>query len=342
MEIPAFVRENVNLAHARLGTQVVYVTDEFFAPRERMLKTEDPVFIPGKYDTHGKWMDGWESRRKREGPNDYCIVRLGLAGVIHGVEIDTRHFTGNYPPQASLEAIAATSLPTPLEHPGFATEHGDSPWHEILPRQPLRGDTRQFFAVQDPTVYTHVRLHIFPDGGIARLRIYGRPHVEWQQTMGLIDLAAMSSGGHPLAWNDAHFGAPQNVLAPGRGENMGDGWETRRRRDPGHDWLVIALGCPGRIAQAVIDTRHFKGNSPRSASLQAIQAHSSLPAETLEAESEAWPLLLPEQMLKAHCEHVFPMRALLQENPVNYVRLNIFPDGGISRLRLFGYPSLDS
>ncbi len=325
---PAFAKQNIDLAQPRLGSKVTYATDDFFADKARLISPEAPVFIEGKYDDNGKWMDGWESRRKRVPGHDYCIIRLGRPGVISGVLIDTAHFTGNYPPFAALEACASD-----------ADIPGEDDWRELVPKMALDGDSQRYVAVKDASIFTHVRLHIYPDGGVARLRIYGTIHKDWSKVSGdtLINLAALEEGARPLGCNDQHFGTPENMLAPTKGINMGDGWETRRRREPGHDWAVIALAHPGVIEKAVIDTAFFKGNYPDRAFLQAALITSKTDAEIL-AEAKNWKVLLSEQKLSADTVHEFD-DALSALGPVSHVRLNIIPDGGISRLRLWGKPA---
>lgn len=321
--LPDFARQWVNLAQPRLGARALACSDDFFAPMERMLDPKPAVFIPDKYDDHGKWMDGWESRRKREPGRDWCIVRLGLPGVIKGVDIDTSHFTGNYPPAASLEACLAD------DNPG-----DDTMWTEILSEVLLGPSAHHFHAIDDLRPWSHVRLNIYPDGGVARLRVYGQVQIDWSSwdPTQEVDLAALVNGGRGLACNDQHFGVPENIIAPGKGENMGDGWETRRRREPGHDWAVFALGHRGRISSALIDTAFFKGNYPDRCSLEGIDLGTTNMAPLA---ADGWQTLLPEQKLRADSEHSFAGE-IADIGPVTHVRLNIFPDGGISRMRLRG------
>ena len=315
-------RQWIDLAHPRLGSQVISATDDFFAPKERLIDPEPPIFVPGKYDDNGKWMDGWESRRKRVAGYDHCVLRLGNAGRIRGIDIDTSHFTGNYPPEASIEAYAGKNDPDE-----------SAEWHELVPRRPLDGDSHHIIDIADDTVWSHLRLNIFPDGGVARLRVFGEIHKDWSDVGAgdLVDLAALVNGGKAVAWNDAHFGVPSNMLAPTKGANMGDGWETRRRREPGNDWAVIALGHPGRLKRILVDTAFFKGNYPDRCSIEGTAA------ETVgENGDEGWFEVLPEVKLQADAEHVFEAADISEHGPITHVRLNIYPDGGISRLRLFG------
>ncbi len=316
----------VDLAQPRLGTEVIYASDDFFAPKERLISPAPPVFIPDKFDDNGKWMDGWESRRRRGGGYDHCILRLGCRGVIKGVDIDTSHFTGNYPPEASIDVCES-------EH---ANPDDENVWRPLVPQRPLNGDSHHFINADSGSPVTHVRLNIFPDGGIARLRLFGHITPDWDAvgTNQRIDLAAMVQGGRPLICNDEHFGSLANLIAPGKGLNMGDGWETRRRREPGYDWGIIALGAPGIIDEILVDTAYFKGNYPDRFFLQGTLVTGDVSKVTAAASAD-WPRLIDEQKLDMDREHSFSTE-IIPHKPVNVVRLNIIPDGGVSRLRLFG------
>jgi allantoicase len=324
-DAPDFARSSVNLADPRLGAAAIAASDEFFAPKERMLDPAPAVFIPGKYDDNGKWMDGWESRRKRGEGHDHCVVRLGRAGTIRGVDIDTSHFTGNYPPAAALEACRSDGDPGP----GTA-------WTEIVPATNLRGNAHHFVAVADDRVWTHVRLNIYPDGGVARLRVYGRIVIDWSRHPAgeAIDLLALGHGGRAIAASDQHYGTPWNLLTPGRGVNMGDGWETRRRREPGNDWAILALGHRGVAEGIEIDTAHFKGNYPDRCSILAADVAGGTD-QSLVTQSMFWRTLLPEQKLQMDRQHHFAAE-LAALGPITHVRVNIIPDGGLSRVRLIG------
>jgi len=326
-ELPEFTHL-IDLAAERLGGLAVAANDEFFAAKENLVKGTPPVFIPGKYTDRGKWMDGWETRRKRGPGHDWCVVRLGLAGEIHGVDIDTSHFLGNHPPFATL---AAVQTPERLVH---SSDFAALPWVEILPRSPLAPGARNFFAVQNRAAFTYVRLSIHPDGGVARLRVHGvvRPDFSKLLPDEMLDLAAVENGGLVLACNDMFFGPKDNLIMPGRGVNMGDGWETRRKRGPGHDWCLIRLGAPGQVRRVVIDTNHFKGNYPDRASLEGCYVPGREPGQLPDGAS--WQTVLPESRLEAHRIHEFQIDPA--RGPYTHVRLNIFPDGGVSRLRVFG------
>ncbi|MDH3265530.1 MAG: allantoicase [Gammaproteobacteria bacterium] len=313
-------RQWIQLEQPRLGTRVTYATDEFFAAKERLIDAPEPVFIDGKYNDHGKWMDGWESRRKRTPGHDYCIVKLGVPGILHGVDINTRFFTGNFPPQASLEACVSDD-----EVPAGG-------WTEILGKQDLQGDSHHYLAIDDDSIRTHLRLNIFPDGGVARLRVYGEIRPDFAQITGSIDLVALENGGRAIACSDEHYGSMHNLNVAGRGVNTGDGWETARRRGPGNDWVILVLGHPGRIESVEVDTAHFKGNYPDRVALHGAMFSR---AEDATNDSDRWQTLLPETKLGMDKQHFFAAE-LNDIGTVSHVRMSIFPDGGVSRLRLHG------
>ncbi|VVE82740.1 allantoicase [Pandoraea sputorum] len=323
---PDFVRRYVNLADPRLGAEALVATDEFFAAKERMLNPEPAVFIPGKYDENGKWMDGWETRRKRVNGYDWCIVKLARPGVLFGVDLDTSHFTGNFPPAASLEGCYS-----PDGAPNDAAE-----WFELLPSTTLQGNSHHYHAITQQRAATHVRVNLYPDGGLARLRLYGLPQSDWagRSRDELIDLIAMENGGYVVAANNQHFGLASNLLMPGRGVNMGDGWETRRRREPGNDWAIIALAQPGEIGKIEVDTAHFKGNFPDRCSIQAAYVTGGT-EQSLITQSMFWPVLLPEQKLAMDKQFYFEEQ-VQKLGAITHIRFNIIPDGGVSRLRLWG------
>ncbi len=327
LEQNRFSTRYVNLAHTRLGAKPVYVNDEFFAPCERMLSTQPAIFIPGKFDDHGKWMDGWETRRKRVEGYDHCIIKLGKEGVIRGVDIDTSHFCGNHPPAASIDACRSNEdLPSE-----------DAKWTTILESVNLEQDSHHLHDILDSGIYSHIRLNIYPDGGVARLRIYGEPNCDWdaRDPNELVDLAALNNGGRSIACSNQAFGSSMMSLGlPGRGINMGDGWETARRREPGNEWVIIQLGHSGTIKSIDIDTAHYKGNYPDRVSIQA----GYLPDSTIDAtvtQSMFWKELLPEQKLAMDIVLSFE-KELNDIGNVTHVRVNNIPDGGISRVRLYG------
>lgn len=319
------LRQYINVTDDRLGATALYASDDFFAPKERMLRASEPEWRAGVYDENGKWMDGWESRRRRGEGHDFCIVALAAPATLAVLDIDTRHFTGNFPPFATVEACRSAVAPD-----------ATTVWTELLPRSALSGNQRNFFALQSPATWTHLKLNIYPDGGIARLRAYGTILYDWPGASDgePVDLVAALHGGVAMACSDEHYGSMANLLLPGRGASMADGWETRRRRGPGHDWVILRLGHRGWISRVEIDTAYFKGNFPHQVSIQAARLSGEW-QEDLRAQSSLWPVMLEPQFLKADSVHQFGAE-LRDVGAVSHVRVNIHPDGGLSRVRLFG------
>ncbi|MDX1479045.1 MAG: allantoicase [Saprospiraceae bacterium] len=319
----------LDLAAQRLGGAVLYATDDFFAEKENLIKPGRGIFIPDKYTDRGKWMDGWESRRRRDTGHDWAVVRLATQGRIRGFDIDTNHFLGNHPPFASIDAIH-------LRANEQITEWDKLPWREILPRSPLAPGSQNPYLCADEGIYNHVRLHIYPDGGVARLRVYGEVSVDWKALPEdrEVDLAAAIHGARALGCSDMFFSKMSNLLMPGRGINMGDGWETRRSRDKGHtDWVIIRLATAGQINRIVLDTAHFKGNYPDRCIVEACFSEDD--AAVLNGDV-AWHALTSEVKLEPDTEHEISCPG---DQVVTHARLTIIPDGGVSRLRLFGKPA---
>ncbi|MFG3440527.1 allantoicase [Nonomuraea sp. NPDC047897] len=304
-----------DLALRTLGGSVVAASDESFAGRENLIRPGRPAFQAGTFGGKGQVYDGWETRRRREPGHDWAIVRLGVPGVVHGVVIDTAWFTGNYPPHASVDATAADGHPSPAELERAA-------WTEIVPRTALRGDAEHHVPVTDRRRYTHVRLNAYPDGGIARLRVHGeaRPDLSAYDGLGL-DLAALQNGGLVTACSDEFYSAPNNVIAPGLARHQADGWETARRRGGGNDWLVIRLAGPGVVRLAEIDTTHLIHNAPAAVALTGLTDGRQIE-------------LLPRTRLQPDTLHRF---RLPPAEPVTHVRVDIYPDGGLARVRLHGH-----
>ena len=334
----------VDLASARLGGRAVATNDDFFAEKENLIKPEPPVFIPGKYTDRGKWMDGWESRRRRTPGHDWCIVKLGLPGVIHAFVVDTSFFTGNYPTHCWIDGCG---LPD-----GADAASAEIEWHPVLGRSELAGNTQNTFTLpHDPHAerrFTHLRLNIFPDGGVARLRVMGESLPDWSRVLAggdAIDLAAAVHGGYVVDTSDRHYGEPRNMLMPYSAENMGDGWETKRRRGPGHDWAIVRLGLAAAIARVEIDTAHFKGNYPDTASIDAADVKDEGTGVSADVAARAiahWSTLLPQTKLQPDHFHGYGHgygSELASDVVASHVRLNIFPDGGVSRFRVYGTPS---
>lgn len=329
-DVPLYARTGINLASAGLGAQAITATNEFFGPAERMLSDPPAVFYPDRFDENGKWMDGWESQRRRDGGHDHAVIKLAAPGRLLGFDVDTSHFTGNYAPACKIEACSLSMGSPPDE---------DTKWIPVLKHSPLSADAHHFFKCDSFESWTHLRLHIYPDGGVARLRVFGVPELDSSGDGQDIDLASSLNGGRVLALSDAHYGDFTRLLAPGRGVNMGDGWETRRRREPGYDWMIIALGARGIIDKIVVDTAHFKGNFPDRCSFQGadLQHFGDGLTDALVTDSMFWPILMKDQRLSADAIHSY-VEQVECPAPVTHIRFNIHPDGGVSRLRLFGRP----
>jgi allantoicase len=321
----------VDLASDRLGGRVLFANDEFFGSRHNLLKREAPVFVPDRFTPNGKWMDGWESRRKRGPGHDWCLIELGRRGVVRGVDIDTSFFNGNSPEKASIDVCDATSVVT-------RRTVDTLPWSSILSPVVLAGNAHNLFPISIRRPVTHLRLHIYPDGGVARLRVHGEVSIDWKKKKGTVDLAATENGGRALLASDEHFGVKDNLLLPGRAPNPGEGWQSRRRRGPGHDWVIIQLGAPGHVEKVEIDTNHFKGNYPDSARLDGAFAPGAT-AEDLASGRVVFKPLLAETKLRPHRRHRIGT-GLAKHEVFTHVRLRIFPDGGVSRLRIHGRPRL--
>jgi len=324
----------VELAARRLGGRALAASDDFFAPKENLLKPGPGIFIADKFTKRGKWMDGWESRRKRTPGHDWCLIQLGIPGTLRGVDIDTNHFLGNHPPHASLDGCSRIGSPSVKSLLSDSTA-----WVHLVPKSRLRPGSRNIFPIRHPHAashrWTHLRLNIYPDGGVARLRVYGRGLLDLGRVRNkTIDLAAITNGGCVVLCNDMFFGPKDNLIMPGRAVNMGDGWETRRKRGPGHDWVIVRLGAIGRLRKIEIDTNHFKGNFPDMASLEGCLSVCEL-LSPAQARRVRWTPILPKTKLKGHTRHFFT-RELLCANPFSHIRLRIYPDGGISRLRALG------
>jgi allantoicase len=315
----------VDLASQRLGGAVIAANDEFFAPKESLVRPGKPERRDDVFTERGMWMDGWETRRRRTPGHDWAIVRLGAPGIVRGIVIDTSFFTGNFPEKASVEACA---LGDNASVEGILS--GAVHWDSLLPQSTLAGDTANLFAVEGQRRrVTHVRLNIFPDGGVARLRVHGEVVPDADVFSREADLAAMENGAFVVACSDMHYGDRQNLILPGRAMNMGDGWQTQRRRGPGHDWSIIRLARRGTINRIELDTDHFKGNAPGKCMIEYADAGDG----SFDPDRAEWHELLPETPLEPDARHKWYE---FDSHPATHVRLNIHPDGGVARLRLFG------
>jgi allantoicase len=319
-----------DLASRAMRGSVVAASDDFFADAASLVSPQPPVHRPGTFGPRGQLYDGWETRRRHlpdgslpaPGTHDWAVIRLGAPGLLHAVVVDTAFFTGNYPQACSVQACALPGYPGAAELAGAA-------WEEIVPRSPLSGGREHAFTVTGQARRrTHVRLNIFPDGGVARLRVHGEVVTDPALADGLtVDLAAAELGADVVDCSDRYFSAPRNALAPGLPAVMGGGWETRRRRGSGNDWMIVRLAAPGVIALAEIDTMHYKGNAPGAAALSVADARRT-PLDS----PDGWAVLLPRTRLQPDTAHRFRV-----EGPeATHARLDIYPDGGVARLRLHG------
>jgi allantoicase len=301
----------IDLAGRALGGTVMWASDEFLGGAENLISSGPATHDTAAYGPRGKIYDGWETRRHSPG-SDAAIVRLAVPGIVRDVVVDTAYFTGNYPPFASIEGTCLLGYPA-------VDEVRAAPWTPLVPKSPLLGATANELTGTAPDrLVTHVRLTIYPDGGVARLRVHGEVVPDPRLLGGRVDLAALVHGGRIVDCSNMFYASPANVLAPGRAAVMSDGWETARRRDDGNDWLVVALAAPGTLHHALIDTSRFVGNAPAWAALR---------------DADSGAELLPHTRLLPDTEHRFRLRS---DTPSARVRLDIYPDGGISRLRLIG------
>jgi len=312
-----------DLASELVGGATLLTNDDFFAAKENLLKPHPAEWREHEYTDRGKWMDGWESRRRREPGYDWCVIRLGLPGIVRGVVVDTSYFRGNFPAECSIEAAELHDV---LDLRAIETAH----WTELLPRSALQGHHANTFAIGGDARVTHLRLNIFPDGGVARLRVHGEVVPDWRRLRalgGVIDLAALEHGAWVESCSDMFFGSRNNLIKPGPSRTMADGWETRRRRGPGNDWAIVRLAAPGMIERVEVDTSHFKGNAPGRVTLEGRDARIA---------DDPWRELVSTPA-QPHTRHVLDAE-LRRAGMVTHLRLSVFPDGGVARLRAWGSP----
>lgn len=324
----AVFRGTLDLASAALGAEALLASDEFFAGKENMLKVHEPEWREGVYTDRGKWMDGWEPRRRRAPGHDWCIVRLGVPGDLVGVDIDTRFFMGNHPPFASLWATTAPADASPEWLRDCAV------WTPVLDQVALERGGHNVFGLRPIQGATHVRLDIYPAGGVARLRVHGHARPAPIAPGERVDLLSALRGGRALACSDMFFSRMDNLVLPFEAPTMGDGWETKRSPLPRQDWVVLALGQPGALEQIVLDTRHFKGNYPEAAQIEALYWPGAAP-HALSASAD-WQLIVPPARLGPDRAHALPV---LDPGPWTHLKLTILSDGGVSRLRAYGQPA---
>ncbi|XP_008059862.1 probable allantoicase [Carlito syrichta] len=368
----------IDMASESVGGKILFATDDFFAPAENLIKSDNPIFKEHEYTEFGKWMDGWETRRKRIPGHDWCIIRLGIHGVIRGFDVDVSYFTGSHAPRMSIQAanLEEDKLPEIPER-GIRTgaaatseefeaidELKSNDWDCLVPMTELKpqnpASSHNYFLVNSQKIWTHIRLNIFPDGGIARLRVYGAGQKDWTATdlKEPVDLVAIAFGGVCVGFSNAHFGHPNNMIGVGRVKSMADGWETARRLDrppilengengillfPGCEWAVFRLAHPGVITQIEIDTKYFQGNSPDSCTVDGCilttQEEEDMIKQKWNLPIPKWKPLLPATKLSPNQSHLFDSLTLELQDVITHARLTIVPDGGVGRLRLKGYPS---
>ncbi|KAM6221085.1 putative inactive allantoicase [Rhynchocyon petersi] len=375
--VPNFIRL-IDMASESVGGKVLFATDDFFAPAENLIKIDAPRFKEHEYTEFGKWMDGWETRRKRIPGHDWCIIKLGIQGIIRGFDVDISYFMGNYAPRMSIQAASLSEdklqeLPergirtgtsaTPEEFEAIAELKSET-WNCLVPMTELKlgkpGSSHNYFPVSSQQRWTHIRLNIFPDGGIARLRVHGTGQRDWSATdpKEPLDLVAIAYGGICVGFSNSCFGHPNNMIGMGSAKSMADGWETARRLDrppilvkdesgillmPGYEWVVFRLGHPGLITKIEVDTKHFKGNSPDSCKLDGCilttQEEEDMIKQKWDLPAHKWKPLLPVTKLYPNQNHLFDSLTLGLQDVITHARLTIAPDGGVSRLRLKGFPS---
>ena len=318
------VKNYINLASPILGTKIYSYSDQFFGAASRMLNENSPLFKEHVYDKNGKWMDGWETRRKRIEGNDFCIIKLGKAGKVSVVEIDTSFFNGNQPEYASIDACYIDNKSKKFQ------------WSNILSKRKLKPDTKHGFRIiKSKKIFNYIRLNIYPDGGVARLKLLGDVVVDKIKfPKNKFDLLSVLKGSKIVACSDEHFGKAENLLLPFKSKNMGNGWETKRRRGAGFDWIIIKLGKPGFIEKLDIQTHYFKGNFPSHCSVQGFFSKKKININTIVNTSKNWEYLIKHLELKAHSSIKKQLSKKLKK--INYLKLNIYPDGGISRIRSLG------
>jgi allantoicase len=313
-----------DVASRALGASVVYANDELFAARENLVTPERPAHDPGAFGPRGKVYDGWETRRRRTPGNDLAIVRLGVRSQVHGVVVDTSYFTGNYPPQVSVAGVDLPGYPS-------VEELLAARWQSLVPASAVKGDSRNAFAVTGTPTCTHVMLTLHPDGGVARLRVHGRPMPDPALLTGTIDLAALENGGDLVDCSDDYYASARNLLMPGRARTTGEGWENARRRDAGNDHVTVRLAGRGTVRRLVVDTSCFVGNAPAE-----VLVRGCVGEPDGDRAPDGWVTLLPRGQVQPDTRHVLAVDAAAATARVDHVRLDVFPDGGLARLRVLG------
>jgi allantoicase len=331
--VPGFT-DLPDLASRQLGGSVIYANDELFAEKENLIKPGPPAFAVTEFGNKGKVYDGWETRRRRGPGHDHAIVRLGAPGIVHGVVVDTAHFRGNYPPRISVEAVGAEGYPGP-------EQLADLDWQTLVPPAKADGNVANYYPVADQRRWTHVRLSIYPDGGVARFRVHGRVVPDPRFLAGTVDLAAMENGGELVGCSDDFYSSAASLILPGRARSMADGWENARRREPGNDYAIFRLAAPGLVRHVEIDTSYFVGNAPGWIRLYAADEQAAGPPEHWAdpaAGDSPWWEVLAQLRVQPDTRHRFLAG---HSRAASHVRLDVIPDGGLARLRIYGEISED-
>ena len=320
------IKNTIDLANPMLGTKIISCSDEFFAPAIRIINPSPPIFKENAYDNNGKWMDGWETRRRRSKGNDYLIIKLGKPGKIQLVDVDTTYFNGNQPEYAQLEGCFSKN-----------NNLKNIKWIKVTNKNKLKPNHNNILKSKSSKTFNFVRLNIFPDGGVSRLRLLGNIDLLLQKisNKNIIDLASVINGSRVVACSDEHFGNANNILLPGKSKNMGNGWETRRRRGKGYDWVLLKLGLSGYPISFEINTHYFKGNYPDSFSIQGINNNKNISINSIIKNSKKWQTIIAKTKLKSDSSLKIKMLKKFYKK-YNYIKLNIYPDGGISRFRVYG------
>ncbi|KAF8973108.1 galactose-binding domain-like protein [Flammula alnicola] len=314
------------LSSVALGGRIVAVSDEFFAEAYHLLEVEPAPSMKGQFGPNGALFSGWETRRHNPA-YDWCIIQLGTSGSINGFDVDTANFNGNEAPAVSIYTLHDSDVKDPT--------HDDARWVEVLSRVDLGPNSRHLFKIAQTPCVNYVKIHMYPDGGIARFRTYGHVIPIHPPAQIPFDLAHVFAGGRVLRVSDQHFGIGSNLILPGRGKNMGDGWETKRSRTKGHhDWVIIQL-CFGELVEVEIDTNHFLGNFPESCEIHALCANENLDWDSELPDASKWTLILPRTKLGPHRQHYFEFENV-ENKTYTHIKITIHPDGGLKRIRVIG------
>tara|TARA_Y100000590_G_scaffold363070_1_gene420555 strand:+ start:305 stop:1297 length:993 start_codon:yes stop_codon:yes gene_type:complete len=319
-------KSNIDLTNPIFGTKIHSCSDEFFAPAKRLLNPEPPIFKENLFDNNGKWMDGWETRRRRSKGNDYVILKLGNPGKITLIDIDTTFFNGNQPEFVQIDGCFSNNI-----------DSKNNKWKKITKKIKVQPNANNILKSITSKTFNYIRLNIFPDGGVARIRLFGKIDLSLKKFSNNqnIDLASIFNGSHIVACSDEHFGNSNNILLPGKSKNMGNGWETRRRRGKGYDWIIIKLGITGTPNFFEVNTHYFKGNYPNHFSIQCSMENKKQSLNSIVKNSKNWKIIVKKTNLKPNNSLKVKIRQR-NINKINYIKLNIYPDGGISRFRVYG------